>query len=271
MNIRFKKFLLAPALIFVISCNSPGSNDNTHIQIKTTLGDIKIKLYDETPLHRDNFIKLLNSGFYEGVSFHRVIKDFMIQTGDLNTKTGERINLHDSLKTFTIAPEFRKNYFHKRGAIAAAREGNEVNPEMRSSGTQFYIVQGVKYNEDELKIAEQRINSNIKQSIFNKYLKETADSINLNSSAPNGAEIQEIASLKMFKYLSNNPEYRLSEEQQNTYMNLGGTPRLDGTYTVFGEVTEGLDVVDRIASTSTDNNDKPITDIKIIKIRFTTK
>ena len=122
-----------------------------------------------------------------------------------------------------------------------------------------------------LKTAEQRINSNIKQAIFNKYLKETADSINLNSSSPNGAEIQEIASLKMFKYLTNNPEYKFSEEQRNTYMSLGGTPRLDGTYTVFGEVIEGLDVVDRIASTSTDNNDKPITDIKIIKIKFTTK
>jgi cyclophilin family peptidyl-prolyl cis-trans isomerase len=195
----------------------------------------------------------------------------MIQTGDINTKTGGMVNLHDSLKTYTIPPEFRKNYFHKRGAVAAAREGNEVNPEMRSSGTQFYIVDGVKYNEEELKIAEQRINSNIKQFIFNKYLKETADSINLNSSAPNGAEIQEIASLKMFKYLTNNPDYKFSEDQRDAYLNVGGTPRLDGTYTVFGEVIKGLDVVDRIASSSTDNNDKPITDIKIIKIKITSK
>lgn len=271
MNIRFKKFLFAPAFVLFTCCMSLGNNENNFVQIKTTLGDIKIKLYDETPLHRDNFIKLVKSGLYDGVSFHRVIKDFMIQTGDINTKTSEANSLPDSLETYTIPAEIRKEYFHKKGALAAAREGNEVNPKMRSSGMQFYIVQGIKYSKEELITAEQRVNSNIKQAIFNLYLKETADSINSASSETNEAMIQEIASIKMFKYLTTNPEFKFSEEQINTYMNLGGTPRLDGTYTVFGEVIEGLDVVDRIASSATDTGDKPLTDIKVIKIKLVAK
>ena len=112
------------------------------ILMKTTLGDIKIKLYDETPLHRDNFIKLVNSGFYDGISFHRVINDFMIQAGDPLTRTVPISKTADTLNTYTIPAEFNRLHFHKKGALAAAREGNDVNPEMRSSGTQFYIVQG---------------------------------------------------------------------------------------------------------------------------------
>ena len=179
MNIFLKKVLLLQVLLLVISCNAPGGNDNTFISIKTTLGDIKIKLYDETPFHRDNFIKLINTDFYDGVSFHRIIKDFMIQAGDPATKSGPVTNLPDSLNTYTIPAEFTMQYFHKKGALAAAREGNDVNPEMRSSGTQFYIVQGVKYNDEDLSLAEQRINSTIKQSVFNKIIRETADSVSL--------------------------------------------------------------------------------------------
>ncbi len=139
--------------------------------IKTTSGDIKIKLYDVTPVHRDNFIKLVNSNFYDNVSFHRVIKDFMIQTGDPLTRPEKSKTIPDSLNTYTLPAEFNPACFHKKGALAAARKGNEENPEMRSSGTQFYIVQGIKYNDAELDQAEFRINSNIKQAIFNKIIK----------------------------------------------------------------------------------------------------
>ena len=271
MNISFKKLILLPVLLLVISCNAPGGNENTIISIKTTLGDIKIKLYDETPFHRDNFIKLINTGFYEGVFFHRIIKDFMIQAGDPATKSGPVTNLLDSLNIYTIPAEFTMQYFHKKGALAAAREGNDVNPEMRSSGTQFYIVQGVKYNDEDLVLAEQRINNNIKQSVFNKIIRETTDSVRLSGKTiPNG-EIQEIASVKMFQYLTNNNNYKIPDEQRNVYKSIGGVPRLDGTYTVFGEVIEGLDVVDRIASVSTDSKDKPVNDIKIIKIKIVNK
>jgi cyclophilin family peptidyl-prolyl cis-trans isomerase len=268
MNIFFKKGILIPVLLFIISCNAPGGNENTVISIKTTLGDIKIKLYDGTPLHRDNFIKLINTDFYNDISFHRVIKDFMIQAGDPASKSGSVTNQPDSLNTYTIPAEFTNQYFHKKGALAAARQGNDVNPEMRSSGTQFYIVQGVRYNDEELTMSEQRINSNTKQGLFNKIMRETADSVRLSGKIITNGEIQEIASVKMFQYLSNNKDYKISEEQRSIYKSLGGVPRLDGTYTVFGEVIEGLDVVDKIASVKTDSNDRPVTDVKILKIKI---
>ena len=271
MNIILKKLLFIPLTIIFISCNSYGGNENTIVTIKTTLGDIKLKLYDGTPIHRDNFIKLINSGFYDGISFHRIIKDFMIQAGDPLTKTIPLTNLPDSLKTYTIPAEINPLYFHKKGALAAARQGNDVNPEMRSSGTQFYIVQGVKYTDDELNTAEQRINSNNKQSLFNKLLKQTADSLRLSGKTTTPGEVQEIASVKMFQFLSSYTAYKMSEEQRNIYKTIGGTPRLDGTYTVFGEVVEGLDIIDKIAAVQTDSKDKPLNDIKILKIKLSGK
>jgi peptidylprolyl isomerase len=269
MNIVFRRTVLLSILLIQMACNAPGGdNTNTAISIVTTLGEIKIKLYDSTPLHRDNFIKLVNNGFYDGILFHRVIKDFMIQAGDPITKSTPATGMPDSLKTYTIPAEFNNQYFHKRGALAAAREGNDINPEMRSSGTQFYIVQGVKYTDDELNTAEQRINSNKKQALFNKLIKETSDSVRLSGKTISDGEIQEIASVKMFQYLTNNKDYKRSEDQRTTYKEIGGTPRLDGTYTVFGEVTEGIDIVDKIAAVPTDSNDKPVTDVKILKIKI---
>jgi peptidylprolyl isomerase len=268
MNLYLKKSAYLFFLFISMSCNAPSGNENTIVSIKTTLGDIKIKLYDETPHHRDNFIRLINSGFYDGISFHRVIKNFMIQAGDPSTKSGSSKNISDSLKTYTIPAEFNNLYFHKKGALAAARQGNDINPEMKSSGTQFFIVQGVKLNDDELNVTEQRINSNIKQGRFTSLIKETADSIRLAGKSMTDAEIQEIASIKMFQYLSTYKDYRIPDEQRNVYKTIGGTPRLDGTYTVFGEVIEGLDIIDRIAEFQTDSKDKPLSDIKIIKIKI---
>jgi cyclophilin family peptidyl-prolyl cis-trans isomerase len=268
MNHHFKPFFIFLSFLFILSCNAPGGNENTMVVIKTSLGEIKIKLYDATPIHRDNFIRLVNSGFYDGISFHRIIKNFMLQAGDPDTRTLKSSNFPDSLKTYTIPAEFNSLFFHKRGALAAARQGNDINPHMRSSGTQFYIVQGVKLNEADLNMAEQIINSNIKQSYFNSLIKETSDSLQLSGKTMTDAEIQEIASMKMFQYLTGYKDYKMSEEQRNIYKTLGGTPRLDNSYTVFGEVTEGLDIVDKIAEVPTDNNDKPIDDIKIIKIKI---
>jgi peptidylprolyl isomerase len=271
MNTVFKRFFSLSFVFLLIACNAPGGNENTVVLIKTTMGDIKIKLYDGTPVHRDNFIKLVNMGFYDGISFHRVIKDFMIQAGDPVTRTGLTKTQLDSLSTYTIPAEFRKEYYHKKGVIAAAREGNDVNPEMRSSGTQFYIVQGKKYSDAELKATEERINSNIKQTLYSKLIKETADSARVSGTPLQESEIQERASMKMFDYLTTIGEFKFTEEQLNTYKNTGGTPRLDGTYTVFGEVIEGLDTVDKIASVATDQSDKPINDVKIIKMKLVSK
>lgn len=271
MNTVLKRFFYLSFVFLLITCNAPGGNENAVILIKTTMGDIKIKLYDGTPVHRDNFIKLVNMGFYDGISFHRVIKDFMIQAGDPVTKTGlTKIQL-DSLSTYTIPAEFHKEYYHKKGVISAAREGNDVNPEMRSSGTQFYIVQGKKYSDAEIKATEERINSNIKQVLFSKFIKETGDSARLSGTPLQDSEIQERASMKMFDYLTTLGDFKFSDEQFNSYKNIGGTPRLDGTYTVFGEVIEGLETVDKIASVATDQSDKPINDVKIIKMKLVSK
>ena len=178
MNKVHSKSAVLLLLLSLTCCNAPGGNDNALILIKTTLGDIKLRLYDGTPLHRDNFIKLVNSGLYEGVSFHRVINSFMIQGGDLSTRSSRIPQSADSLNTYTLPAEFNTEYFHKKGALAAAREGNDANPEMRSSGTQFYIVQGTKLNDNELDQAEQRINNSLKQAIFNKFLKQVASDNN---------------------------------------------------------------------------------------------
>lgn len=271
MNIINKNIIILLALLTFTSCSTPSTNENTLVSVRTTLGDIKLKLYDNTPFHRDNFIRLVNSHIYDGLSFHRVIKEFMIQAGDLATSTGFSEKHLDTLSTYTIPAEFKKEYFHKKGALAAARMGNDVNPEMRSSGTQFYIVHGAVSSYDDLILTEEHINSNIKQALFNKMIKYIADSARLSAVPLHDAEVQELASLKMFDYLTSTPDFKYSEEQINIYTTIGGVPRLDGTYTVFGEVVEGLDVVDRIAEVPTDTNDKPLNDIKIIKMKIVRK
>jgi cyclophilin family peptidyl-prolyl cis-trans isomerase len=259
------------SLLVLFSCAAPGGSENSLVLIKTSLGDIKIRLYDGTPIHRDNFIKLVNMSFYEGVSFHRIIKDFMIQAGDPSTRTGLTKQQLDTLDTYTIPAEFRKEYYHKKGAIAAAREGNDVNPDMRSSGTQFYIIQGTKFTEPELKAVEARINSNIKQTLFSRLMKQIADSARLSGKPLQESEVQERASLKMFDYLTGQGDRKFTESQIKDYETIGGVPRLDGTYTVFGEVVEGLDVVDRIASVKTDAADRPLSDVRIIKMKLVSK
>ncbi|MDX9946351.1 MAG: peptidylprolyl isomerase [Bacteroidales bacterium] len=267
MNTVFR-CLIATALLFTIaSCSTSGGSENTMVLIKTTSGDIKVKLYDGTPLHRDNFIKLVNMGFYDGISFHRVISDFMIQAGEPSTRTGLTKEQLDTLDTYTIPAEFRREYYHRKGALAAAREGNNVNPAMSSSGTQFYIVQGKKYTAEELKTTEERLNSGLKQVVFSKFIKETADSAQIAGTPLSESEIQERASMKMFNYLTTQGEYKFSQEQIDAYMNIGGVPRLDATYTVFGEVVEGLEIVDKIAGSPTNQADKPVNDIRIISMK----
>jgi peptidylprolyl isomerase len=239
--------------------------------MKTTLGDIKVRLYNETPVHRDNFIKMVKSGIYDGVSFHRVIKNFMIQAGDPGTNNNLNKAQIDSLNLKTIPAEFRTNLFHKKGALAAARQGNDVNPEMRSSATQFYIVQGEKYSDDDIYQSELRVDTNIKQSLFLKLIKEMTDSARISGSKISPEEIQEKATIRMYEQMDRIGLFKYSDEQTNVYKTIGGTPRLDGTYTVFGEVVEGLDVVDKIAAVKTDSNDRPLNDIKILKMRLVKK
>lgn len=264
----YSKIFILFFFILSVACSSGNRNQNTVVLMKTSMGEIRLRLFDNTPVHRDNFIKLVSSGFYEGISFHRVINKFMIQAGDPLTRTIPITKEADSLNTYTIPAEFNSVNFHKRGALAAAREGNDVNPEMRSSGTHFYIVQGTVLNDEDLAAAEMKINSGIRQALFNRLIKQIADSA-LKSGVPmTESAVQDQASVRMFNYLTSVPAYKIPEEHMSVYKSIGGVPRLDQTYTVFGEVLEGMDVVDKIAAVATDASDKPMNDIKIIKIKI---
>ena len=205
-----KMLLLALVLVGLTGYAQKTTEKETVVVIKTSMGTIKAKLYNDTPKHRDNFLKLVNEGWYNGSPFHRVIKDFMIQgvqNADGRLDPG-----------YTVPAEIKGNYFHKKGALAAARMPDQVNPKKASSGSQFYIVQGRVYDDNWLDMFENR-------------------------------------SGKV-----------LSARQRQTYKTIGGTPHLDGDYTVFGEVTEGLDVVDKIAAVKTGGQDVPVDPVTIISV-----
>ena len=240
----------------------------TKLKIKTTEGDIIIRLYDETPKHRDNFLKLAKEGYFKGTLFHRVIKDFMIQGGDPDSKNAPKGKmLGTGGPDYTIPSEFiYPQYFHKRGALSAARTGDEVNPNKESSGSQFYIVWGKTYKPAELKQMERQMAMQQEQQVFNQLTREHHEEImNLrrNRDRVGLQELQDklIEQTKITCKQQGKPSF--TEEQIEVYTNVGGTPFLDNQYTVFGEVEEGLDVVERIQNSNTDRNDRPTEDIKI--------
>lgn len=271
------------ALIFM-SCsasNADGSanaskkqtdkNKMTKVELETSLGKIVVELYNETPQHRDNFIKLVKDGYYDGVLFHRVIKDFMIQAGDGNSKTaGPETMLGDGDPGYTIEAEFvYPKYFHKRGALAAARTGDQVNPERRSSGSQFYIVTGKVYGSDDLQMMTKRLAESKKQDIFRRLVMENRSKIDELQKNQDQAGLQAFQNelIQQTEAEAAKAAFSMTDEQINAYTSIGGTPHLDGQYTVFGEVIEGMDVVDKIQNTTTGRMDRPTVDIKIIKAR----
>lgn len=223
--LNFKKMkklcMLLLASVLVTSSCAKKNDLEPVIKFKTTEGTIKVRLYAETPKHRDNFVKLVEAGFYEGVLFHRVIADFMIQAGDPDSKNA---NLKASLGSgdvgYSIPAEFvYPKYYHKKGALAAAREGDDTNPAKASSGCQFYIVKGKVFTNAELNALEQK---------------------------------------RSMKFTS---------EQRNDYTTIGGTPHLDGNYTVFGEVIEGLEIVTNISRVKTGELDRPLENVRILKAK----
>lgn len=227
-----KKVFLVFAFLCVAlnSISAAKKQEQKMVLIETSMGDIKIVLYDETPLHRDNFLKLVEENFYDGILFHRVIKDFMIQGGDPYSKSeNSGLQLGTGGVGYTVPAEivFPK-YYHKRGALAAARQADFVNPEKASSGCQFYIVKGRNFSDDELDMLETRVSQG----------------------------------------LSTQEKFRYSEEQRRIYKTFGGTPHLDGQYTVFGEVIEGFDVLQKISEVATGKGDRPVEDVKILKMKI---
>jgi len=234
------------------------------VKIQTMLGDIVVRLYDETPVHRDNFIKLAKEGYYNGTLFHRVIKDFMIQGGDPDSKeapSGKMLGIGGP--DYTLEAEIKDDLFHKRGALAAARQGDEVNPERRSSGSQFYIVWGQVYNEGQLRQFSKQLRMQKVQAVFNDLAAEHRSEIMQMRRERNRAGLQELQDMLQAEAESKVGKSGLSEEQLKIYATIGGTPHLDGQYTVFGEVEEGLEVVEMIQGAATGRADRPLDDIKI--------
>ena len=234
------------------------------VKIQTMLGDIVVHLYDETPIHRDNFVKLVKEGYYDGTLFHRVIKDFMIQGGDPDSKgapTGKMLGVGGP--DYTLEAEIKDSLFHKRGALAAARQGDEVNPERRSSGSQFYIVWGQVYNEGQLRQFSKQLKMQKVQQAFNALAASHRDEIMQMRRERNRAGLQELQDKLAAEAESQVKDGGLTEEQQKIYSTVGGTPHLDGQYTVFGEVVEGLDVVEMIQGSATGRGDRPIDDIEM--------
>ena len=209
-------------LLAVVAC---GTQKDVKVRMHTTAGVIDLCLYDETPKHKENFLKLAKEQQYDSLLFHRVIKDFMIQGGDPTSKNAPAgALLGEGDLGYTVEAEFMPQvHFHRRGVLAAARESDDVNPAKASSASQFYIVWGKVYTKEQLE------------------------------------------AYKEFYKRRTGRELVITPEQEAVYTTVGGTPHLDGEYTVFGEVISGLDVVEKIQGVACDGNDRPLEDVRIIK------
>ncbi len=218
MNMARMTFLVT--LLLTIGMMSENQAQQTKVLMKTSMGDVTILLYDDTPIHKDNFIELINKKFYDGILFHRVIPGFMIQAGDPNSKTAQPgMRLSSGTPGYTIPAEFKPNHIHKKGALAAARQDDNVNPNKESSGSQFYIVTGKVWSANEL---------------------------------------------TQFERDGYHPKF--TPEQKTIYTSAGRYPPLDYQYTVFGEVTQGIEIVEKIGNAPRDASDRPKTDIKIVSM-----
>ena len=218
--------ILAIAMLWVLML-AGCRQEETHVVMKTTMGTIELKLYDETPLHRDNFVQLVKENAFDSLLFHRVIRDFMIQGGDPDSRhAAPGVLLGEGDRPYTLPAEFRleQGIYHRRGVIASAREGDDVNPEQRSSAMQFYIVWGKVFDDAGLDKVQERLDQRTGGRVL------------------------------------------LTPEMREVYKTVGGTPHLDGQYTVWGEVVDGLDVVDAIQRVPTDANDRPLEDVRILRI-----
>lgn len=238
------------------------------IKITTSEGEIIVRLYDETPKHRDNFLKLASEGYFDGTLFHRVIKDFMIQGGDPDSKGAPAGKmLGQGGPDYTIPAEFvYPQLFHKRGALSAARLGDEMNPERESSGSQFYIVWGKVYKPQELKQMEKQMAMQQEQSIFNQLVGEHRKEImemRRNRDRAGLQALQEELEAETHAKSMEIGKPTFTPEQTEAYTTVGGTPFLDNQYTVFGEVESGLEVVEKIQNCQTDRGDRPKQDVSM--------
>lgn len=263
-----KKFLVLMLIVFAgtgFSCSRAEKSGNEKlVLLKTDFGNITIKLFDDTPEHQKNFLKLVNEGFYNDLLFHRVIENFMIQGGDPDSKNAEAgKRLGSGNVGYTIPAEFAPGHFHKKGALSAARNNN---PEKRSSGSQFYIVQGEVFTEGALDSLEMALNTRARNTFFQSKFEAASEELNAfrknNDESGFNIRVAEIRAQADSLWASES-KLAFSQEQREAYTTVGGYPSLDGEYTVFGEVVEGLEVLDKIAAVEVDKYNRPLQDIKM--------
>ena len=241
----------------------------TQVKIETTMGEIIVELYNETPKHRDNFIKLAKEGVYDSTLFHRVIRQFMIQAGDPESKNAaDTAQLGSGDVGYTIPAEFVPKFYHKKGALAAARMGDDVNPERASSGCQFYIVTGRKFRESQLlDMAGQKNNARM-DTLFNqlarKHMKEIYKLRKANDQ-DGLLELQDSLEAQAYALYKGEEPFMFTPEQVTSYTTIGGAPHLDGSYTVFGQVVSGMETVEKIEGAKTGKADRPVENVRILK------
>ncbi len=261
---KFIAFALLTILIFQTSCTAH-KTQSTRVEIRTNFGNMTFRLYNETPQHRDNFIKLAKQDFYDGLLFHRVIPQFMIQGGDPQSKDASaKQKLGNGGPGYTLPAEIQPQLFHKRGALAAARKGNKTNPEKRSSGSQFFIIQGQVFTNEQLNQFERQQNSQRTNELAKEEINRQSETINrLVKSGRRDSLDWLIANIreKAAQQADTIAPFRFSPEQREAYTTVGGYPSLDGEYTVFGEMVDGFAVLDSLATTATDRYDRPLKDL----------
>lgn len=273
-----KILLICLAFIALTACSAGSKKQTNHhmenekrtlVKLETTMGNITVALYNETPKHRDNFIKLVKEGVYDSTLFHRVIKQFMIQAGDPDSKNASDTAMLGSGDVgYTIPAEFNPKFFHKKGVLAAARQGDDVNPEKASSGCQFYIVTGRKFTEPQLLGMENKVNEQHEEALFDSLARQHMKEIYKMRKAGDNAgllELQDTLEAQARELADKEEKFRFTPEQIKAYSTVGGAPHLDGSYTVFGEVTEGMEVVENIEIAKTNRADRPVENIRILK------
>jgi len=267
-----KSIILILVLLSIIKTGLCQSFSKETILISTLHGNIKIRLFNETPLHRDNFLKLVKEHVYDSLLFHRVIEEFMIQGGDPDSKHADALKLlGEGDLDYTIPAEIRPELFHKKGMLCAARNGDDINPSKASSACQFYIVQGKKRTEDDLISFERRINkqliNRLKDSILNApaqaILQQKLNAFKAGKNADSLLVYTKQLNLLTDQAYASTAHFSFPEAHKQVYKTLGGTPHLDSNYTIFGEVTEGFAVIDKIAAAKTGKNDRPLIDIRM--------
>jgi cyclophilin family peptidyl-prolyl cis-trans isomerase len=271
-KMHFKAIILSLSIVLLIKTGFSQTFSKEIILISTSLGNMKVKLFNETPQHRDNFLKLVREHFYDSLLFHRVIQEFMIQGGDPDSKHAEPAKfLGDGDLKYTVPAEFVPTLCHKKGMVCAARNGDDVNPEKASSACQFYIVQGKIRTDEDLVAYEKRINKSlatkIKDDILNKpenkILKDKIDGFKKAQNNDSLMVYFKIVNKLVEDEYTKTPHYSFPEAHKIIYKTIGGTPHLDSQYTIFGEVVEGLEVIDKIATVGKNKDDRPLIDIRM--------